>query len=293
MSGDNERLNEGFVEVIRGEKIPHKVRLKKAKYMIALGADVNAKLFGKSALSWAKAIGDEELAKFLEEKGAKEFEISKEEALSLGKELVDTFNYKNGKEKIVDLIKKGADVNERNSIDRTVLMLACSEKNVEEGVVKMIIQRGAHLDAVDCYGESALMKAALKRNRNMVKLLLDEGADVNIKDCWGRTVLMCAVSDECIDLFNMMIEKGADINTKDEDNETLLMKAVRGKQVKMVEMLIEKGVDVEVKCKDGMSALDIALERGDMQIAGMIKKVKEENAQKKKIKFWGNAKSKV
>ena len=88
MSGNNERLNDGFIEVIRDAKIPSKVRLKKAKYLVRLGADVNAMLYGRSAVYWAKETGDEEMVEFLREKGGKFKEITKEEAKRLVRILI-------------------------------------------------------------------------------------------------------------------------------------------------------------------------------------------------------------
>ena len=70
MSKGNERLNEAFIDVLRDENVLPQIRIKKAKYLVKLGGDVNTKLLGKSALSWAKDFGDEELAQFLKEKGA-------------------------------------------------------------------------------------------------------------------------------------------------------------------------------------------------------------------------------
>ena len=53
MSGNNERLNEQLFSVIADEKASDEAKLKKLKYLVRLGADVNAKLYGKSVLSKA------------------------------------------------------------------------------------------------------------------------------------------------------------------------------------------------------------------------------------------------
>ena len=72
MSDNQEKLNEQLFNVINNDCDSVETRLKKVKYLVRLGADVNAKLYGKSVLY--KAIEKEcgkELENFLREKGAK------------------------------------------------------------------------------------------------------------------------------------------------------------------------------------------------------------------------------
>ena len=86
MSANQEKLNEQLFNVVADEKASDEARLKKVKYLVRLGADVNARLYGKSLLS--KAIEQNagvEVVEFLREKGANEWIISKEEALELAK----------------------------------------------------------------------------------------------------------------------------------------------------------------------------------------------------------------
>ena len=105
MSNNQEKLNEQLFNVIKNDKDSDEVRLKKLKYLVYLGADVNATLYGRSALSWAKALGDEELIKYLNENGAKEWEISEEEAKSLAQELVKAIDERKSlKEKDLSLL---------------------------------------------------------------------------------------------------------------------------------------------------------------------------------------------
>ena len=109
MSGNNERLNDGFIEVIRDEKIPSKVRLKKAKYLVRLGADVNAMLYGRSAVSWAKETGDEEMVEFLEEKGVTKAKNT-ECTISIDTSAYITENYIPSSAQRIEIYKKTADV---------------------------------------------------------------------------------------------------------------------------------------------------------------------------------------
>ena len=71
MSGNNERLNEQLFNVIADEKVSDEARLKKVKYLVRLGADVNAKdNWGETVLIDAVNLGHIEVVKCLVEHGA-------------------------------------------------------------------------------------------------------------------------------------------------------------------------------------------------------------------------------
>ena len=90
MSNNQEKLNEQLFNVIADEKASNEARLKKVKYLVRLGADVNTRLYGKSLLSKAIENGDgAEVQEFLREKGAIKWVISKEEALELSQGFCD------------------------------------------------------------------------------------------------------------------------------------------------------------------------------------------------------------
>ena len=59
-------------------------------------------------------------------------------------------------------------------------------------VVASLLQRGAHVNAVDKTGRTPLMLAALWRDTKLVRLLLSAGADLEAKDREGKTALSLA-----------------------------------------------------------------------------------------------------
>ena len=112
MSDNQDRLNEQLLNVVLSENSGVEVKLKKAKYLIKLGANVNGQVFGKSILVWAKKNEDveHEIIELLEEKGATEREISKEEANKLRKQFWDEYGKFKNVEEIKTLVKKGANL---------------------------------------------------------------------------------------------------------------------------------------------------------------------------------------
>ena len=53
MSDNQEKLNEQLFNVVANSKDNDEAKLKKVKYLVYLGADVNTRLYGKSVLSKA------------------------------------------------------------------------------------------------------------------------------------------------------------------------------------------------------------------------------------------------
>ena len=224
MSDNQEKLNEQLFNVIADEKASDEARLKKVKYLVRLGADVNARLYGKSVLS--KAIEQNvgvEVQNFLREKGAEEWVISKEEALEVSQGFWD----ENGK-----------------------------IKSMEE--IKELLKKGADLEAKDEDEQTALMKAARDGNLDMVKYLAECGADVEAKDVWESTALIRAAMSGQLGAVKCLVELGADLEAKNKDGETALMRSVIWKQLDVVKYLVELGADLEAKDKDGRTVLDIA-----------------------------------
>ena len=60
------------------------------------------------------------------------------------------------------------------------------------GVVRLLLEKGADVNANYPSGVTALIWASREGHLNVVKLLLEKGADVNARDKFGRTALMMA-----------------------------------------------------------------------------------------------------
>lgn len=75
-------------------------------------------------------------------------------------------------------------------------------------------------------GWTALMMAAMRNYKSTVKLLLDKGADLEARDNKGRTVLMLmGMCDKGAEMTQFLLERGADINAKSDCGSTAPMYA--------------------------------------------------------------------
>jgi ankyrin repeat protein len=125
---------------------------------------------------------------------------------------------------IREALLKGADVNSANSAGRSPLMEASAFTPQGKAIdmVRLLLDKGADIDATDRQGFTPLAWAAQKGSAKVVALLLDQGAKVDAKDAFGRTPLMKAASTACLSCVRALIEKGADPNLADDQGKTAL-----------------------------------------------------------------------
>jgi ankyrin repeat protein len=144
-------------------------------------------IFNVSPLHWAARGGSVEVASLL---------ISRGELVSLKDSNEETplfWAAANGKVRAAELlIKKGADVNARNAFSDTPL-LTSARGSVAPGLIKLLIEAGAGVNATDSQGENALHKLARfgypQKNVEAAQMLLDAGADIAARNRDGKTPL--------------------------------------------------------------------------------------------------------
>jgi ankyrin repeat protein len=134
------------------------------------------------------------------------------------------------------------EVNLTDADGRTPLMHAVLAADADPDVVRLLIERGASLDATDRDQRwTALHFAARDQNESLARVLLDAGAAVDPVDVFGNTPLWRSVMDPS-----------------------------PGTAVK--ELLIERGADPKRTNRHGISPLDLARETGDNDLGRLLEK---------------------
>lgn len=80
----NLSLSDKLLTLILNDKIPFEKKIAKIDYLIRLGADVNADLVYNSMHVCEQELGNDELVKYIKEKGGVEFRIPEEKAKEFG-----------------------------------------------------------------------------------------------------------------------------------------------------------------------------------------------------------------
>jgi ankyrin repeat protein len=103
--------------------------------------------------------------------------------------------YRGDSQALADLIANQPElIKARDRDGRTLLMLTCLAENSNVGLMQLLIDAGAEINVRDTAQQwSALHFAATAQRSEMVKVLLENGAEVDILDCFGNTPLWRAV----------------------------------------------------------------------------------------------------
>ena len=143
------------------------------------------------------------------------------------------------------LLDRGADINAEDSLRRRPLHEACLNNAIR--VAELLLDSGADIDAVHHY-RTALYDACKKRRNEMVQLLLERGANVNLGDSGdglSTSPLAAACNWGNVMIATRLIDHGAEINAVDPSSGTALYAACSGGDQAIVRLLLQNGADIE------------------------------------------------
>jgi len=131
-------------------------------------------------------------------------------------------------------LKHGADVNFRNANDEQALQLAAWKGQTR--AVEWLLAHGARLDNPG-QGWSALHYAVFAGHAELAKLLLARGANVNALAPNGSSVLMMAAREGHEDLAKLLLNAGADPTVRNEWGDSALTWAMRQGNLRIARMV--------------------------------------------------------
>jgi ankyrin repeat protein len=131
-------------------------------------------------------------------------------------------------------------------------MDAAWEDAVKHGDVKTVlalIEQGRDVNALDRYGQTALMLAAHAGYTKIVEALIAHRADLNVTAKFGLSALMLALIAGHVDIAHFLVKSGADLSLR------------------------ATGAGFA-----GKTAYDLAMEVGTMELSEELKPVKQSEA---------------
>lgn len=167
-------------------------------------------------------------------------------------------------------------------------------------VLQLLIARGADLDAVSEYGESALSVSSNMGRFDAVGLLLDAGADpkplawtpllravalssaadveslimdgasLEARDRWDRTAWLLSLQAGDMAKAEMLLAAGADRSARGRCGKTPLMYVVRNGKAAMLRWLLDQGADPNEVDEFGGTALIEAAQVGSAEAVRML-----------------------
>jgi ankyrin repeat protein len=246
------------------------------RMLIGLGADIEEMdREGRSPLAHAFLHERDTIVKLLCEKGAS---VDSLKAIGLATDLNGGLEtaVREGKETVVRmLLSMGADLESRDSQSRTPLAHAVLNKH--ESIVKLLLEKGASVDALKAIGtttdlNSGLENAVREGKENVIRLLLIMGADVEERGSYNMTPLLYAAFHGKSTIVKILVEAGADMNARDDTGWTVLHCAATNDDAELVQFLLENGARdlLDVSKDDGYTPLHIAALNNNLSVAQLL-----------------------
>ena len=173
-------------------------------------------------------------------------------------------------ERLKSIIAQGIDVNIKNKIGITPLMMA--SENGNPSIIRELLANKADVNKRAANGGTAIMNAAEKGNISALKLLIEHGGNLNNSNEIGLNSLMIAARRGHIMVVKELLDRGVDINAKTANGVTALMLASNGGYPDVVQLLLDKGADYNVKTIDGETAINVAKKNGFNEIVLILEK---------------------
>lgn len=170
-------------------------------------------------------------------------------------------------ETITEGLQAGFDPNYKDRQGNSLLIHAAANSNAE--VVRALLKGGADPMLRNKSGDDALNYGAIKGNQSIVQQMVQAGVPVNRKQGWQP--LSYAVYGKSLEVFNFLMDKGADPNGNNPSQASALMIAAQQGQEEMADRLLKAGAD-PTWTKGGESAVDWALKAGNTDIAEKVMK---------------------
>lgn len=132
------------------------------------------------------------------------------------------------------------------------------ERDVD--VARLLLERGAEVDALGFMGRTALHNAAIAGRVEVLSLLLQSGADSSRTDDEGCTALMHAAEVKEAGIVRLLLENmgGRGLDVRDEEGRTALWLAGHFGNLEMVSALLLAGADHTVPDKSRRTPKGIA-----------------------------------
>ena len=126
----------------------------------------------------------------------------------------------NNQEDMYLLVDNSADVNIKDNIGRTPLMVAINKRLPEFHIIEALVKEGADVNEVnDHYASTPLISAIKSGNENVVKLLLNNGANKDIMDASGKTATDYARESQNLEIDYLVSPRDIPIMTEEQFKE--------------------------------------------------------------------------
>jgi ankyrin repeat protein len=174
--------------------------------------------------------------------------------------------WEGNEEEVIRLLDADPTLLERENFegDRPVAWAALSE---QPGVVRLLVERGANINATGAGGNTALHYAAGRGYEEVLALLLRKGTHASSRDHQGMTPLLWVCVHGHLGMVKMLVQhmKGQGLNEESEDGWTALHYAAYWGHEEVVRLLLLAGADPTITDNEGRTPRALAEENDDSE----------------------------
>ena len=166
------------------------------------------------------------------------------------------------------LVEHGANLNAKYNHSFLIAARYC-----DEGILRFLVKNGAEVMPDQKYGADAFEQALYGNKLENLPIIHELGYTVGT---YGSKGFFSAIMDNIVPAVMFFVESGIDVNadinfSDDQFRTTPLCAAARYADLELCKYLVAHGADVTVKEKSGMRPYNIALERGEFEMADFFK----------------------
>lgn len=167
------------------------------------------------------------------------------------------------------LLARGAKVNAQDGEKSTALEAAISRD--QSAMVELLLEAKADPNSVNKYMQSALSNAAAAGNLELTEMLLKAKAKPELPGLSLQPMMYAAFAGNG-ELIRLLVRYGADVNyASKEYGQSALTSAITAGKPDMVALLIELGANVNQKSPDGDTPLKMAKNGDQDDVVAMLK----------------------
>jgi ankyrin repeat protein len=222
--------------------------------------DVN----GRTAISYCAELGHEPYVKLLIDLGAFLDQPDEGQRTSL------FWAAQSGQRNVAELLLNTGHVNVKATAEDGGTPLQLAVENGHEAVARLLLEKGAAMEAKDSEGRTPLLVAAENGHEAVFRLLLEKGAAIEARNEWMQTPLHLAVRNRHEAVVRLLLENGAAIEAMDSELHTPLYVAAESGNEVAIRLLLENSADIEAMDKRRRRPLLVAAENGHEAVAWLL-----------------------
>ncbi len=170
---------------------------------------------------------------------------------------------------IGEFIAQGGDVNERDSLNRTLLHWAAEAGDWE--IIAALLEAKADLHLQDEQGDTPLFLALKHGHVDIADQLIKKGASCDVQNRRGYSPLHLAAERGDMKMAALLMSHQTDLNSQTHQKKLTPLHITAAKGcVEMVDLLIQAGADVNLQTTDGNTPLHLASYQGKLDVIRLL-----------------------